>query len=142
VTTPRPRKKLAVLACMDARINPVKLLELEDGDAHVIRNAGGVVTDDVIRSLALSQHMLGTEEIVLIQHTDCGLQKASDEEITSLLAEHAGQSPPFKPQAFTDVDRNIRESMKALEQSPFLLKKDRIRGYVFEVETRTLREVS
>jgi carbonic anhydrase len=126
---------------MDARINPVKLLELEDGDAHVIRNAGGVVTDDVIRSLALSQHMLGTEEIVLIQHTDCGLQKASDEEITNLLAEHAGEPPPFKPQAFTDVEHNLRETLRALKQSPFLLKKDRIRGYVFEVETGLLSEL-
>jgi carbonic anhydrase len=142
VTSPRPAKKLAVLACMDARLNPWALLGLSDGDAHVIRNAGGVVTDDVIRSLAISQHMLGTEEIVLIQHTDCGLQKASDEEIMHLLARHAGQWPPFRPQAFTNVERNVRESLKALEQSPFLLKKDRIRGYVFDVETGILSEVS
>jgi carbonic anhydrase len=137
-----PGKKLAVLACMDARLDPARLLGLEPGDAHVIRNAGGVVTDDAIRSLAISQHLLGTEEIVLIQHTDCGMQKATDEEITALLANHAGQWPPFKPQTFRDLERNLRDSVRALKQNTFLLKRDQVRGFVYDVETGRLSEVS
>jgi carbonic anhydrase len=139
--TGAPVKRVAVLACMDARLDPARALGLEPGDAHVIRNAGGAVTDDAIRSLAISQHLLGTEEIVLIQHTDCGMQKATDEEVTRLLASHAGQSPPFKPQTFTNLERNLRESVHALKQSPFLLKRDRIRGFVYDVDTGRLTEV-
>jgi carbonic anhydrase len=137
-----PTKKVAILACMDARLDPARALGLEEGDAHVVRNAGGVVTDDAIRSLAISQHLLGTEEIVLIQHTDCGMQKATDGEITALLARHAGQWPPFQPQTFSDLERNLRESVRALRQSPFLLKRDRVRGFVYDVETGRLTEVS
>lgn len=137
----RPAKKVAVLACMDARLDPARALGLEEGDAHVIRNAGGVVTDDAIRSLAISQHLLGTEEIVLIQHTDCGMSKASDEEITRTLAGHAGHAPPFEPQTFTNLERNLRESVDELRSSPFLLKRDRIRGFVYDVETGRLTEV-
>ncbi|HYZ30121.1 MAG TPA: carbonic anhydrase [Thermoleophilaceae bacterium] len=139
--TAKPAKKLAVLACMDARLDPARLLDLNQGDAHVIRNAGGVVTDDAIRSLAISQHLLGTEEIVVIQHTDCGMQKAGDDEITRLLAQHAGQWPPFKPQTFTNLERNVRETVRALEESPFLLRRDRVRGFVYDVETGSLTEV-
>jgi carbonic anhydrase len=137
-----PARKVAVLACMDARLDPARILGLAEGDAHVIRNAGGVVTDDAIRSLAISQHLLGTEEVVLIQHTDCGMQKASDEEIAGLLASHAGQWPPFKPQTFTNLEQNLRESIQALRQSPFLLKRDQVRGFVYDVETGRLSEVS
>jgi carbonic anhydrase len=139
---PAPAKKVAVLACMDARVDPARILGLEEGDAHVIRNAGGVVTDDAIRSLAISQHLLRTEEIVLIQHTDCGMQKTTDEEITALLATHAGLWPPFEPLAFTNLERNLRESMKALKESPFLLKRDQVRGFVYDVESGRLAEVS
>jgi carbonic anhydrase len=137
----QPARKVAVVACMDARLDPARALGLEEGDAHVIRNAGGVVTDDVIRSLAISQHLLGTEEVVLIQHTDCGMQKASDEEIAGLLAQHAGQPPPFKPLAFSDLERNLRDSVEALKNSPFLLKTDRVRGFIYDIETGRLTEV-
>jgi carbonic anhydrase len=137
-----PARKVAILTCMDARLDPARALGLQEGDAHVIRNAGGVVTDDAIRSLAISQHLLGTEEIVLIQHTDCGMQKATDEEITEQLADHAGQRPPFKPQTFADLEQNLSESVTTLRQSPFLLKTDQVRGFVYDVKTGRLTEVS
>jgi carbonic anhydrase len=137
-----PARKVAVLACMDARLDPARILGLEEGDAHVIRNAGGVVTDDAIRSLAISQHLLGTDEIILIQHTDCGMQNTTDEEITARLASHAGQWPPFKPRTFSNLERNLRESVRVLNESPFLLKRDQVRGFVYDVETGRLTEVS
>src|SRR5947208_5893882 len=110
MTGARPRRKLAVLACMDARLDPWSLLGLRAGDAHGIRNAGGVVTDDAIRSLAISQHLLGTQEIVLIQHTQCGMQSFTDEELAERLENHAGERPPFDGHAFEDLDENLRES--------------------------------
>ena len=140
--SPQPRKKVAILACMDARILPSRALGLKEGDAHIIRNAGGVVTDDAIRSLAISQHMLGTEEILVIQHTDCGLLKASDEEITKRLESHAGERPPFKTHAFDDLEKNVRESVKELKDSRFLLNTTAVRGFVFDVETGRLSEIS
>jgi carbonic anhydrase len=140
--SPQPAKKVAILACMDARILPSRALGLHEGDAHIIRNAGGVVTDDAIRSLAISQHMLGTEEILVIQHTDCGLLKASDDEIAARLEAHAGQAPPFKGHAFDDLEQNLRESVTALKASPFLLNTTNVRGFVFDVETGRLTEVS
>ena len=139
--SPKPRKKVAILACMDARILPSKALGLVEGDAHIIRNAGGVVTDDAIRSLAISQHMLGTEEILVIQHTDCGLLKASDAEITQRLESHAGEPPPFKSHAFDDLEQNVRDSVKQLKENPFLLN-SAVRGFVFDVETGSIREIS
>jgi len=139
--SPQPVKKVAILACMDARILPSRALGLKEGDAHIIRNAGGVVTDDAIRSLAISQHMLGTEEILVIQHTDCGLLKASDDEITARLEEHAGERPPFRSHAFEDLEQNLRESVAALKESPFLLETTQIRGFVFDVETGRLTEI-
>jgi carbonic anhydrase len=138
----RPAKKIAILACMDARLEPARALGLQEGDAHVIRNAGGVVTDDAIRSLAISQHMLGTEEILVIQHTDCGLLKASDDEIAERLENHAGQAPPFKAHAFGDLEENLRMSLEQLRESPFLLDTSSVRGFVFDVETGRLREIS
>jgi carbonic anhydrase len=138
----KPARRVAVLACMDARLDPARILGLSEGDAHVIRNAGGAVTDDAIRSLAISQHLLGTDEIVLIQHTDCGMQKTTDDEVTELLASHAGQSPPFKPLTFTDLEQNLRASIQALRESPFLLNRDHVRGFVYDVETGRLSEVS
>jgi carbonic anhydrase len=107
----------------------------------VIRNAGGVVTHDALRSLAISQHLLGTEEIILIQHTDCGMQSFSDEELAERLEEHAGEPPPFKAHAFDDLEKNVRDSIRMLKESPFLLKTDAVRGFVFEVESGLLREL-
>ena len=138
----RPKKRIAVLACMDARLDPARLLGLEEGDAHVIRNAGGAVTHDAIRSLAISQHLLGTEEIVLIQHTDCGMQKFTDEELAKRLEEHAGEPVPFEIGSFGDLEQNLHESVEALKNSPFLLNTEAVRGFVFEVETGQLREVA
>jgi carbonic anhydrase len=140
-STGTPVKKVAILACMDARLDPARALGLEEGDAHVIRNAGGVVTHDALRSLAISQHLLGTEEIILIQHTDCGMQTFRDDELADRLEEHAGEPPPFDAPAFVDLEQNVRESLRTLKESPFLLKTDAVRGFVFDVETGRLREL-
>jgi carbonic anhydrase len=137
----RPVKKVAILACMDARLDPARALGLDEGDAHVIRNAGGAVTHDALRSLAISQHLLGTEEIILIQHTDCGMQTFTDEELADRLEEHAGEPPPFKAHAFDDLEQNLRDSIRALKESPFLLKTDAVRGFVFDVDSGLLREL-
>ena len=126
---------------MDARVEPLVALGLDLGDAHVLRNAGGVVTDDVIRSLAISQRRLGTEEVVLVHHTDCGMGKLTDEEFTAELAEAAGEEPGFAIESFDDVDASVRRSIERLRESPFLPHRDRIRGYVYDVETGDLREV-
>jgi carbonic anhydrase len=140
-STGTPVKKVAILACMDARLDPARALGLEEGDAHVIRNAGGVVTHDALRSLAISQHLLGTEEIILIQHTDCGMQTFSDDELHERLEQHAGEPPPFHAYSFEDLEENVRKSLNALKESPFLLNTDSVRGFVFEVETGLLREL-
>ena len=137
-----PAKKVAILACMDARLDPARALGLSEGDAHVIRNAGGVVTHDTIRSLAISQHFLGTEEIILIQHTDCGMQKFSDEQLAARLERHAGEPPPFQAHTFEDLEQNLRESVRRLEESPFLLKTDAVRGFVYDVESGRLSELT
>jgi len=137
-----PGRKVAVVACMDARLNPYGVLGLREGDAHVIRNAGGVVTDDTIRSLAISQHLLGTEEILLIHHTDCGMLTFSDEDFERTLEAHAGERPAWPVEAFADLDEDVRESISRIEASPFILRKDAVRGFVYDVETGRLREVS
>jgi carbonic anhydrase len=137
-----PARKLAVLACMDARLDPGKLLGLSDGDAHVIRNAGGVVSDDALRSLALSQHLMGTEEIVLIHHTDCGLLNITDDEFAAKLEAETGTTPDWRAHAFDDLEQNLRTSIERLKQSPFVPRTDNIKGYIYEVETGRLREVS
>jgi carbonic anhydrase len=137
-----PAKRVAVLACMDARLAPMKLLGLAEGDAHVIRNAGGVVTDDAIRSLAISQHKLGTEEIVLLHHTDCGLLTLTDDGFAQELEEAAGERPPWPVHAFDDVEASVRESMRRIRESPFVPRTDSVRGFVYEVETGRLREVT
>jgi len=137
-----PAKKLAVLACMDARLDPAKVLGLEDGDAHVIRNAGGVVTDEEIRSLAISQHLLGTEEIVLIHHTDCGLLGLDDEDFAQRLEREAGRRPPFDAHGFDDLEANVQASVEKIKSSPFIPRTDRVRGFVYEVENGNLREVT
>ena len=136
-----PAKKVAVIACMDARIETGGLLGLEEGDAHVIRNAGGVVTDDVIRSLAISQRLLGTEEIVLIHHTDCGMLTFRDDELKAAIEAETGLRPSFSLEAFSDLEADVRQSIRRIEASPFLTHKDKVRGFVYDVETGKLNEV-
>jgi len=137
-----PAKKVAIVACMDARLLPARLLGLEEGDAHVIRNAGGVVTDDEIRSLAISQHLLGTEEIILIHHTGCGMLTFTDEAFSNQLFEATGEKPTWAAEAFPDLDADVKQSIDRITSSPFIAKKDNVRGFVYEVETGKLREVS
>lgn len=137
-----PMLRLAVVACMDSRLDAFAALGLRDGEAHVLRNAGGVITDDVIRSLALSQRKLGTTEIVLIHHTDCGLQKVTDDGFRAELQESTGMAPSFAIESFTDVEGSVRGSIARLRNSPFLLHRDRIRGFVYDVDTGLLREVA
>ena len=127
---------------MDARLHPTRALGLEEGDAHVIRNAGGVVTDDEIRSLAISQNLLGTEEVVLIHHTDCGMLSFTDEEFKEQLEEAHGSRPHWDSGAFDDIEGSVRESIARIKASPFIPNKDSIRGFVYDVETGRLREVS
>jgi carbonic anhydrase len=136
-----PGRKLAVVACMDARLVPTRVLGLQEGDAHVIRNAGGVVTDDTIRSLAISQHKLGTEEILLIHHTDCGMLTFKDDEFREQLQDETGVKPAWAAESFTDLDRDLRQSIERIRNSPFIPNKN-VRGFVYEVETGKLREVS
>ncbi len=135
-----PGRKLAVVACMDARLIPTKVLGLQEGDAHVIRNAGGVVTDDTIRSLAISQHKLGTEEIILIHHTDCGMLTFKDDDFREQLQDETGVKPAWAAESFSDLDRDLRQSIARIKASPFLPNKN-VRGFVYEVETGKLREV-
>jgi carbonic anhydrase len=137
-----PARRIAVVACMDARLDLFALLGLRPGDAHIIRNAGGVVTDDTIRSLAISQRMLGTEEVLLIQHTDCGLLRVTDEEFTRTLREHAGVTPTWAVGAFDDLDASVRDSIARITTSPFVPRRDAVRGFVFDVATGALREVT
>jgi carbonic anhydrase len=137
-----PAKKVAVLACMDARLNPYGILGLQEGDAHVIRNAGGVVTDDEIRSLAISQRLLGTEEIILIHHTDCGMLTFTDDEFKRQVQDDTGIKPAWSAEAFPDLDEDVRQSIARIKASPFIPNKDSVRGFVYEVESGNLREVS
>jgi carbonic anhydrase len=137
-----PARKLAVLACMDARLNPYSLLGLQEGDAHIIRNAGGVVTDDEIRSLAISQRLLGTEEILLIHHTDCGMQTFTDDAFKRAVQDDVGIKPEWAAEAFDDLDEDVRQSVARIKASPFIPRKDSVRGFVYEVDTGRLREVT
>jgi carbonic anhydrase len=137
-----PAKKIAVVACMDARLNPYGILGLAEGDAHVIRNAGGVVTDDEIRSLAISQRLLGTEEIILIHHTDCGMLTFSDDDFKRSIQDDVGIKPEWAAEAFSDLDEDVRQSIARIKASPFVPNKGSIRGFVYEVETGKLREVT
>jgi len=137
-----PGKKIAVLACMDARLDPNGVLGLSEGDAHVIRNAGGVVTDDAIRSLAISQRLLGTEEILLIHHTDCGMLTFNDDAFKQQIQEETGIKPEWAAESFDDLEEDVRQSLARVKASPFIPKKDAVRGFVYEVESGRLREVS
>ena len=137
-----PGRKVAIVACMDARLNPYALLGLQEGDAHIIRNAGGVITDDEIRSLAISQRLLGTEEIVLIHHTDCGMLTFTDDEFRSSIVDDTGIKPAWAAEAFSDLDENLRQSLRRVTDSPFIPEKGSVRGFVYDVETGRLREVT
>ena len=137
-----PAKRVAVVACMDARIETGRLLGLEEGDAHVIRNAGGVVTEDVIRSLAISQRLLGTREIVLIHHTDCGMLTFEDGAVKADIERDTGVRPPFALEAFPDLDEDVRQSIRRIQASPFIPHKDSIRGFVYDVTSGRLDEVA
>jgi carbonic anhydrase len=141
--SPEPRRKIAVLACMDARIDPYRMLGLERGDANIIRNAGGLVTDDVLRSLTISQHLLGTEEIIVMMHDDCGLQGSSEEDLAAAIAENGKSTEGRRLGAFDDVERTLSGSLARLRSAP-TLRTDRsvVRGVVFDPRTGRLREVS
>lgn len=136
-----PGKKTAVLACMDARLNPYGVLGLSEGEVHVIRNAGGVVNDEAIRSLAISQHLLGTEEIILIHHTDCGMLTFTDDQFAEKLEQKAGQRPHWPAQSFTDIEADVRSAIEKIKASPFVPKTDQIRGFVYDVKSGRLNEV-
>jgi carbonic anhydrase len=137
-----PGSQVAIVACMDARLNPYGLLGLQEGEAHVIRNAGGVITDDAIRSLAISQRLLGTEEIMLIHHTDCGMLTFKDDDFRRQVQDETGVKPEWAAEAFDDLDGDVRQSIARIKASPFIPKKDQVRGFVYEVESGRLREVT
>jgi carbonic anhydrase len=137
-----PGKGLAVVACMDARLNVYALLGLEEGQAHVIRNAGGVVTEDVIRSLAISQRLLGTGEIILVHHTDCGMLTFTDDQVKADIEADTGLRPHFALEAFSDLERDVRQSIDRIKASPFVANKDSVRGFIFDVTTGRLQEVT
>jgi carbonic anhydrase len=136
-----PDKRIAVVACMDARLNPYGLLGLNEGDAHVIRNAGGVITDDEIRSLSISQRLLGTEEIILIHHTDCGMLTFSDDEFRRQVQGDTGIKPEWAAEAFDDLEEDVRQSIARIRNSPFIPRKDSVRGFVYDVRSGKLAEV-
>jgi carbonic anhydrase len=137
-----PARKVAVLACMDTRLDPARALGLEPGDAHVIRNAGGVVTEDAIRSLVISQRLLGTEEIILIHHTGCGMLSFTDDQVLDGIEAEVGTRPDFALHSFADLDKNVRQSLASLRANPYLPHTASIRGFVYDTESGALREVS
>lgn len=137
-----PKRRLAVVTCMDARINLFALLGLREGDAHIIRNAGGVITDDEIRSLAISQRLMGTEEIMLIHHTDCGIERFDGERFRAEVEDETGVPVPWSIEAFDDLEADVLESIQRVKGSPFIPHTDRVRGFVYEVETGVLREIA
>ena len=137
----RPRRRLAVVTCMDSRLDVFAALGLKDGEAHVLRNAGGVITDDVIRSLAVSQRRLGTREVMLIHHTDCGMQTLTDDGFRAELQEATGVAPAFAIESFTDLDADVRQSILRVRRSAFVPHRDVIRGFVYDTDTHRLREV-
>lgn len=138
----RPARALAIVTCMDSRLNVFEALGLEEGDAHVLRNAGGVITDDMIRSLTISQRLLGTREVMLIHHTDCGMQKLTDDGFRAELQADTGVAPEFAIESFTDLDAAVRQSILRVQGSVFLPHRDRVRGFVYDVDTHRLREVT
>jgi carbonic anhydrase len=137
----RPAREMAVVMCMDARLRAYSILGIQEGDAHVIRNAGGVVTDDVVRSLVVSQRLLGTRHIVLVHHTDCGMSTFTDDEMKAAIQAETGMRPTFSLEAFSDPEESVRQNIKRVQTNPFIPHRDSIRGFVFEVETGKLRVV-
>jgi len=137
-----PSRRLAVVACMDSRMDTSEILGLRHGEAHIIRNAGGVITDDVIRSLCLSQRFLGTREVILVHHTDCGLQRVGEDEFKESLERELGVRPGWLLESFSDPHADVAQSMRRLEMNPFILHRDQIRGFVYDVETGVLHEVT
>jgi carbonic anhydrase len=137
----RPRRRLAIVTCMDSRLDVFAALGLRGGEAHVLRNAGGVITDDVIRSLAISQRRLGTRDVMLIHHTDCGMQTLTDDGFRAELQEETGVAPAFAIESFTDVEADVRQSLLRVRSSPFLPHRECVRGFVYDVDTHSLREV-
>jgi len=137
-----PRRRLAIVTCMDSRLNVFAALGLNPGEAHVLRNAGGVITDDVIRSLAVSQRRLGTREVMLIHHTNCGLQLLTDDGFRAELQQATGVAPAFAIESFTDLDADVRQSILRVRRSDFLLHRDAVRGFVYDVDTHALREIA
>jgi carbonic anhydrase len=137
----RPSRRLAVVTCMDSRLDVFAALGLGDGQVHVLRNAGGAITDDVIRSLAVSQRRLGTREVMLIHHTDCGMQTLSDDGFRAELQRATGVAPAWAIESFSDVDADVRQSLLRVRRSPFLPHRERVRGFVYDVDTHRLREV-
>ena len=137
----RPSLKLAIVTCMDSRLDVFRALGLRDGEAHVLRNAGGVITDDMVRSLAISQRRLGTERIMVIHHTDCGMQTITDDSFRAELQEATGVAPSFAIESFSDVDADVRQSVLRVRKSPFIPHRDRVRGFVYDVDNHLLREV-
>ncbi len=136
-----PRRQLAIVTCMDSRLNVFAALGLRDGEAHVLRNAGGVITDDVIRSLAVSQRRLGTRTVMLIQHTDCGMQKLTDDGFRAELQRDTGVAPAFAIESFSDVEANVRQSILRVRRSAFIPHRDLVRGFVYDVDSHRLDEV-
>jgi carbonic anhydrase len=139
--TPRPERKLAVLTCMDTRLS-IRTLGLKTGDAHIIRNAGGLITEDALRSLVISQNLLNTNEVLIIEHTDCGMLTFKDDEFRRQVQDETGVKPEWAAEAFDDLDDDVRQSIARIESSPFIPRKDQVRGFVYEVETGRLREVT
>jgi carbonic anhydrase len=137
----RPRRRLAIVTCMDSRLDVYAALGLHYGEAHVLRNAGGVITDDVIRSLAVSQRRLGTREVMLIHHTDCGMQTLTDDGFRAELQDATGVAPAFAVESFTDLDGDLRQSILRVRRSPFLSHRELVRGFVYDVDTHALREI-
>jgi carbonic anhydrase len=138
----RPSRELAIVTCMDSRLDVFAALGLGNGEAHVLRNAGGVITDDVIRSLAISQRLLGTREVMLIHHSDCGMQKISDDGFRAELQEETGVAPSFAIESFKDLDADVRQSILRVRRSAFLPHRDAVRGFVYDVDDHRLREVA
>ncbi len=136
-----PKRELVIVTCMDSRLDVFKALGLKEGDAHILRNAGGVITDDVIRSVAVSQRRLGTRSVMLIHHTDCGMQKLTDDGFRAELQQATGVAPAFAVESFTDLDADVRQSILRVRRSEFVLHRDRIRGFVYDVDTHRLREI-
>jgi carbonic anhydrase len=137
-----PKRELVIVTCMDSRLDVFKALGLREGDAHILRNAGGVITDDVIRSVAVSQRRLGTRSVMLIHHTDCGMQTLTDDGFRAELQEATGVAPAFAIESFTDLDADVRQSILRVRRSEFILHRDRVRGFVYDVDTHRLREIA